>query len=438
MADVRKLRSLRFCPSAGTIAALVLGVAFSLMVARPTAQAQTYNVIYNFTGGQDGAVPWAGVTMDVSGNNLYGTASMGGTNNNNDGTVYKLTHKNGIWMFSTLYAFTGGNDGANPYARVVFGPDGSLYGTTTSGGATNNTCPTGCGTVFNLKPTPTRPPTPLTPWVETTLYRFQGSPDGGYPGPGDLVFDDSGAMYGATSRGGYLNCGVNEGCGVVYKMTPSGRSWIQSVIYSFTGIDDGGIPPAVAVDGAGNLYVTAEQYGTYGAGAVIELTPTGSGWTETTIYDFCAGGLPCLDGAYPGAGVIVDKLGNLYGTTYGGGPNGGGTAFELSPSGGSSTYKVLYGFVGYGQSGEALLHVEQAQPRQAVLIQDSLVNVLLVKLLDLCCRHLAAIRRQVAIGLGAHLQQGFIRSGGKQGSEKFLLRDRQPSLKVFHLHRSSQ
>ena len=88
------------------------------------------------------------------------------------------------------------------------------------------------------------------------------------PGQAISVFDDSGAMYGATSRGGYLNCGVNEGCGVVYKMTPSGRSWIQSVIYSFTGIDDGESARCCGRWGC-NLYVTAEQYGTYGAGAEI-------------------------------------------------------------------------------------------------------------------------------------------------------------------------
>ena len=273
------------------------------MVARPTAQAQTYNVIDNFTGGQDGSVPWAGVTMDVSGNNLYGTASMAGANNFPDGTVYKLTRRNGSSDPFFAVQLRRWQRWCEPVGQGRLCPGWqSLRQQELRRRVQRQPLRRpgpGCGTVFNLKPTPTRPPTPLTPWVETTLYRFQGSADGAYPGPGDLVFDDSGAMYDTTARGGYLNCGVNEACVVVYKMTPSGRSWIQSVIYSFTGIDDWrySARPARRFRQDGNLYVTAEQYGTYGQGAVIELMPTDGGWMETTIYDFCAGGPPCSDGA---------------------------------------------------------------------------------------------------------------------------------------------
>ena len=100
-------------------------------------QAQSLTVLHNFTNGQDGGSPFAGLTMDKAGN-LYGTTAYGGSGN---GTVFRLVHKNSNWLFAPLYSFAGGNDGANPQVRVIIGPDGSLYGTTQYGG-------NGYGTVF--------------------------------------------------------------------------------------------------------------------------------------------------------------------------------------------------------------------------------------------------------------------------------------------------
>jgi uncharacterized repeat protein (TIGR03803 family) len=242
------------------------------VVAAKSAQTQTYKVIYNFTGGQDGAFPQAGVTLDKAGN-LYGTTSGPGIH----GGVYKLANKSGLWILSPLYNFTGGIDGGTPEAGVVFGPDGTLYGTARSGG--DPTCGQ-CGVVFNLQPPVSACKTALCPWRETVLYAFQGGSDGLSPGLGDLVFDQAGAIYGTTTYGG-SGCD----CGTVYKLTPSGRSWTESVLYRFS--DSGGSAPygSVIFDRAGNLYSTISLDAHYD-GTVFQLTRSNGTWTITTIHGF--------------------------------------------------------------------------------------------------------------------------------------------------------
>jgi uncharacterized repeat protein (TIGR03803 family) len=323
------------CHFITSIVAAIATVFTMAIVAPPVLRAQVFKVIYDFPGGQGGAGPAAGVTMNVGGN-LYGTTSSGGAGNGY-GTAYKLTHKNGNWISAPLYQFAGGNDGSIPLARVVIGSNGSIYGTTYSGGV--GCQGNGCGTVFNLKPTPTRPPTPLTPWVEAVLYRFQGPPgDGSSPGEGDLVFDKAGNLYGTTINGGANNEGT------IFALTPSQGGWTEKLIYSFTGISDGGLPASgVVFDGAGNLYGTASGLCT-NLGVIYELTPSGSGWVEQTLYAFKGSD----DGWCPAGGLIFDQSGNLYGTTAEGGTGGGGTVYELSPSNGSWTLTTLYSFSGNG------------------------------------------------------------------------------------------
>src|SRR3974377_1530361 len=114
-----------------TFVIAISNVLLLMAAAAQSAPAQTFTVIHNFTGGQDGDDPMAGVTIDEAGN-LYGTAEGGGTAGcgYGCGTVYQLKHKGSGWVFNLLYSFTGGSDGGNPWARVIFGPDGTLYGTT--------------------------------------------------------------------------------------------------------------------------------------------------------------------------------------------------------------------------------------------------------------------------------------------------------------------
>jgi len=304
-------------------AALVIAIVLTLtIVLTKPAQAQTYKVIYNFTLNGTGYKPYAGLTMDAAGN-LYGTTR----GINGPGTVFKLTPKGSDWVFTLLHQFGAAGDGAIPWAGVVFGPDGTLYGTTASGGASGN------GTVFNLSPPTTICRAVTCPWTETLLYNFTGGDDA-HPFLGDLVFDSAGNIYGTTGS-------ILGASGVVYQLAPSGSGWTESVLLSGEGPVDGG----VILDDAGNLYGTT-VFGGYGAGSVFKLTySVGSGWTENVLYAFFCGD----DGCYPHAGVTFDPSGNLYGSTTAGDGRpdlGGGTVFELTPSGGGWNYALVHSFDG--------------------------------------------------------------------------------------------
>lgn len=169
------------------------GPAFALALvsvfAIQPASAQTFTVLHEFTDGADGAGPLTGLTIDPGGH-LFGTTTAGGTGN---GTVFEMKRAGNGWTFATLYTFLGdnGNDGATPEARVGFGPNGTLYGTTAHGGG-GKRCGGGCGTVFNLRPPATICNRSSCPWTETILYRFLGNRVNDGFGPlGDLVFDQA-------------------------------------------------------------------------------------------------------------------------------------------------------------------------------------------------------------------------------------------------------
>ncbi len=303
-------------------AATVLMFLPLLIAAVTPIQAQTYSVIHYFTG-SDGESPAAGVTIDQSGR-LYGTTYS------IFGTVFEMRDVNSYWVFSELFSMGyPGPEGARPQARVIKGPDGSLYGTTYEGGGSCS-----CGVVFKLQPPPTAPRSALEPWTETVIHDFSG-PDGSLPGYGDLVFDQAGNIYGTTEQGGAY------GAGAVYELTPSNGGWTESVIYSFSGFTDGGAPyGGVIFDNAGNLYGTTSGGGQYSKGTVFELTPSGSGWSETVLHSFQSS-----EGTFPVGGLMFDLSGNLIGTTESGGLGGyDGSVFELSPSNGGWTFSVLHLF----------------------------------------------------------------------------------------------
>jgi uncharacterized repeat protein (TIGR03803 family) len=311
----------------------VLVIMFVLgIVAVPALQAQTFTVLHTFTGGNDGQSPEAGLTLDGAGN-LYGTTVSGGTHNS--GVVFRLKHSASGWVLYPLYSFAGGNDdGSYPNARVVFGPNGDLYGTTLNGGLDDT------GTIFSLSPPPAACKSASCPWTETVLHIFPDpfDTDGFYPA-GDLTFDQEGNIYGVTPDGGagspYGCDGL--GCGVVYKVTPSQDKWNESIIYAFTE-ESGGVPfGGVTLDHSGNLYGTAS----YSRGVIFLLTPTQSGWAESPLYEFHSQ----TDGEYPNQGLLVDPSGNFYTTTSEGGVGNGGTAVELQPSGGVWNFHLLYSFV---------------------------------------------------------------------------------------------
>lgn len=308
-----------------TLLFLIFAILLLTLTAQP-AQGQTYQVIYNFTGGADGGTPAAGVRLDSAGN-LYGTNLKG------NGTVFRLLHSGSGWAFKNLYTFQGGNDGQWPYAGVTIAGDGSVYGSTLGGG--------GGGTVFRLRPSARACMTALCPWVETVLHRFSGGADGWAPYAG-VVFDQAGNLYGTTNVGGGTGCS-GHGCGTVYELTPSIGGWTETIIHTFSG-PDGASPSrdnSLIFDQAGNLYGPTFSGGAYDCGTVFQLSPSGSGWTEKVLYSFQGSS----DGCNPDGGVIFDQAGNLYGSTGSG--SGGGTVFQLSPSGENWTFNSLYTFAGY-------------------------------------------------------------------------------------------
>ncbi len=267
----------------------------------------TETVLHSFGGAGDGEYPYAGLIEDAAGN-LYGTTYEGGAHG--FGTVFRIAPDN---TETLLYSFADGTDGGLPYAGVILDKKENLYGTARQGGDVG--CASGgCGTVFRLAPD----------GKETVLYTFTGL-DGALP-EGSLIEDKAGNFYGTTIAGGA------DGNGAVFKLAPHGK---ESVLHSFTGGSDGANPVAgVIQDGKGNLFGTTFQGGTTSYGVVFEIAPDGS---ETVLHTFSGG----MDGINTFAGLIKDGAGNLYGTTIAGGSGAYGTVFRLTPGGKES---VLYSF----------------------------------------------------------------------------------------------
>jgi len=272
--------------------------------------------LHSFTGGNDGCYPEAGLVQGSDGD-FYGTTYEGGTND--AGSVFKITPSG---VLTSLYSFTGENDGASPEAGLVQGSDGNFYGTTYGGGADNS------GTVFKI----------TTNGTLTTLYSFTGGNDGANPQAG-LVQDSGGNLYGTTSGGG-TNGVEYGGYGIVFKISPTGA---LSSLYSFTGGNDGGCPRAALVRGTdGNFYGTTCQGGTHGQGTVFKMTVNGA---LGSLHSFTGGN----DGGSPEAPLVQGTDGSFYGTTSSGGTNGGwGTLFRISATGALSS---LYSFTGGNDGG---------------------------------------------------------------------------------------
>ncbi len=328
----------RFTVRLGFLLNAPLLLALLITSATLPAVAQTFSAIHTFTGGADGGNPSSGLTMDRQGN-LYGTTFAGGLGY---GTVFKLARSGSGWIIRPIYNFHG-SDGSGPYARVVFGPDGNLYGTTATGGGGNCSYAgyQGCGTVFRLQPPASACKSFLCPWTETVLYRAQQ--DGGASLFGDVVFDQVGNLYTTVFNGGLE-------AGYVLELTPHGSYWVSQILYKFNPRNGDGAGPnaGVILDASGNLYGTTVNAGRGGCGTVYELSPNGSGWTEANLHSFMAE----TDGCSPYAPLIFDAHGNLYGTTANVGPKNGGTVFELSPNGGGWTFSVQWAFNAQGGYGD--------------------------------------------------------------------------------------
>jgi len=302
------------------LAVCLLGAAY----AQPALAAKT-STIYSFTAGADGAFPRGGVITDDQGN-FYGATAGGGTGSS--GVVYQLSKAKGsAWVQTTLYAFTGGDDGGLPQAGLLRDGQGNLYGTTYQGGSAGN------GVVYQLSP----PKQGETAWTQKVLWTFSGGNDGSQPTCA-LIMDAAGNLYGTTNWGG---TGV---VGTVFKLSPpadGGKRWTQTVLYNFTGNNDGGQPSGQMLLGSdGNLYGTTAGYGQFNLGNVFKLSATGGDhWDFSVLHAFSGDS----DGEVPRAGLIQGPDGRIYGVTAGF-ARSFGTVFALDTSG--SNYQVLWHVAG--------------------------------------------------------------------------------------------
>lgn len=264
-----------------------------------------FRVLYDFPSSINGSGP-TGALVQGADTNFYGTTLGGGSNN--DGTVFQIT-PNGVC--TPLYSFTNGSDGAAPFAGLVRGANGILYGTTIG---SQHYQPQTSGTIFQI----------TTAGVFTPLFRFPGGSDGASPRAA-LITGTNGNLYGTTEYGG------TNGQGLVFEITLDGS---LTPLYSFTGESDGANPYAALVQGAdGNFYGTdgdddgiLAQSGTAAYGTVFKMTPAG---VVTVLHAFTNG----IDGASPRTSLIQGADGNFYGTTGTGGLNGIGTIFRITPAG---------------------------------------------------------------------------------------------------------
>ncbi|HLX85879.1 MAG TPA: choice-of-anchor tandem repeat GloVer-containing protein [Terriglobales bacterium] len=309
-------------------------------------------LIYSFSKLKNGVFPMSPVIFDGAGN-LYGTTDQGGTDG--FGVVYELTPQGTSWTETVLHSFAGGTDGADPDGVLVMDSAGNLYGTTYQGGTGNK------GTVFEVSPsggswtekviynTPNGTVTGLTMdaagnlfgvgdsggtgdsavfelspngqggWNPAVIYTFAGRPEA----VGTLTLDSAGNLFGVTDA-------AAKGCGKVYKLTLQSGTWIAKTLYNFVKDSTDGCEPysGIVFDPAGNIYGTTFKGGTTGAGTVYELkAPVGKGsYTEKVLWSFND-----TDGGSAWGGLSLDGSGNLYGTTYAGGPKGDGVAFEVTP-----------------------------------------------------------------------------------------------------------
>lgn len=314
---------------------LVMAVMLVSLALGSNSVAQTVTVLHTFTGsGGDGYNPFAPVIAAPDGT-LYGTTYSGGDLSctlgfGGCGVVFQETPSGGQWIYSTIHEFNGVEDGCCQGSTLTRDKVGRLYGVTTGGSF---------GKIFRLTPGATG-----KPWHFEILYTFQDHSDGEYPLT-PLFVDSSGAIYGVTPSGSLANC--PNGCGAVFQIVPPakpGGSWTENTLYQFTGASDGGIPDTMIVDRSGVIYGTTNYAGVVngecpsGCGVVFRLAPSQNGsWIYSVIFTF--DGQP--DGN-PYNSLFEDASGALYGLAFQ--INVGQEIFKLTPpqsQGGSWTRTIV-------------------------------------------------------------------------------------------------
>jgi uncharacterized repeat protein (TIGR03803 family) len=297
--------SLRFVLALATLAIAAF--------ASTPAAAQTETILHNFQENNiDGFWPSGTLIFDRSGK-IYGTTGEGGAYGY--GTVFAMKPElDGSWDEVVLHSFNNnGSDGSGPYSGPAFDASGNIFGATRSGGAYAG------GTVYELE-------RKAGGFAERVIHSFGNGSDGNGPNS-SLIFDGAGNIYGTTLYGGA------NGDGTVFELRhmPSG-GWAERILFNFNGTN-GSTPSFLMFDSLGNIFGTASGGGAYSAGVTYELIPGAGGvWVQQILYTFLSGP---TDGKDPGP-LVFDTSGNLYGTTFSGGPSNLGTLYELSPAGGGS------------------------------------------------------------------------------------------------------
>ncbi len=269
---------------------------------------QTILAAFDRTQGTPQA-PTGPLRFDADGN-IYGTTEEGGNfvecPGLGCGTVYRLL-KDSNWAVDTLYRFNGTTDGQDPRSGVIFDHAGNLYGT-----ILNNFFLGAGGNVFTLTPSGSG-------WNFNVLLQAQ-CPTTGCQLFGGLIFDQQGNLYATTSSGG------SGGGGTAFQLSLANGGWNFNLLSSFTGPPQGPASSLI-MDAAGNLYGTTFYVGAHHCGSVFKLTNSNGNYTFTSLYDFNCGN----DGANPLGGLVMDRSGNLYGSTENGGSAGLGVVFEITP-----------------------------------------------------------------------------------------------------------
>lgn len=311
-----------------TIAVTSAVLAAVVLAFAPSGWAATETVIYSFQNRTDGYSPVGVIMVDGS---LYGTTATGGAYDS--GTVFELVHSKSGWVKNTLHEFTGGAGGWNPIVGLVADKSGHIYG----GAAAQILGGVPGAIVFEIS---------RDSGGERRfgmIYVFTGY------GPSALTIDDAGALYGVTSSGGGRGCAFEKGCGTVFKLSPGPNGdWVLTTLHRFGG-DDGEDPQAPLLrDAHGNLYGTTQMGGgpecpnkNTGCGTAFELSPSGKGWKFAVLHRFDG-----TDGWGPMGPLAMDSAGNLYGTTGSFTGSDNGLVYKLSDGRTGWKETVLYKFSG--------------------------------------------------------------------------------------------
>ena len=276
-----------------------------------------FTILHSFSNQRDGGFA-TGVVSDRAGN-LYGTTND--WDGDGPGAAFKLAPEGSGWLFDLLYSFAGGSQGSSP-STLSLGLDDRPYGT--AAGGINNCGYSSCGLVFSIQPPPAACSSTMCGWQESPVYEFTGLSDAW--GPYGVTFDRAGNIYGASEGGGAYTGGA------IFELTPSGGSWTESILYSFTGGSDGKFPYEVLVGNDGNLYGLA--YGVANQ-QIFKLVHSAGAWTESVLYTF-------QDPYFGPFNLIQDSAGNLFGIASDSvNDHPGSIVFELSPSNGTWLYQVI-------------------------------------------------------------------------------------------------